>query len=1387
MALKIKINTKPTNINTSNKVELSPKLNKEDEMISALYKKMETISHILKRPQMYMGKMNETKEEMYVLSKDSLSIIKEEVSYVPAILKLFDEVISNALDQYIRINNYIIDQDRIRKGEIPSNIKIDMNKKYIPVSYINVNINENEIIVENNGTGFDVVLHPEHNIYIPQLLLFNPMAGTNFDDDNEKRQSTGLNGIGVTLLAIMSSQFKVETIDDHRGLKYEQTVKNNLSEINEPIITKCKSKPYTKITFNLDFKQFKINNLNDGDIIRLIKKRIYDISAISHTQYNNKLKVSINNEEIKVCNFEKYINMFIGGSKDYPRQYVKINDNLEICITCSEDGKNENVSYVNGINTYKGGTHVDMILNYIARHMLKMYTDTSKNKTPPTLSQIKDNIMLFVNIRISNPQFSGQTKEELETHSKDFGMKFELDDEIIKKLLSARMCIMENAKKLANFKAEKDQSKTDGKIKNKKIMLPKIIDALYAKDNLTKRKKCVLIVTEGDSAATSAISALSALEEEDRKYYGIMPLKGKIINLKDKQQVRFDNNSEIAGIKQLVGLRQGIDYSIESNRNELRYHRIMVLTDADSDGVHISGLIFNLFHTYWKELLKIDGFLYTVLTPNVIVTIKSNTKSNKQTNVLKKFYSLASFDKWKNSDEARNNSNWTIKYYKGLGSSNTTEVKEWFINPKTQDYSWSNHIYNTGDDDIINSIVNRNNSNVDANANIDVSLSSSKFSKIKLEDILKSKKKNKDLNVDEDEDEDEDENASDSDDESNETKSICSVASSSDHEKYVKDYIDFFQSYKSEDLSDLAIMMGFSGKLADIRKGWITTYLQRKANGTINYELNEQPKMNYFDFITHKFVEYSVDNVDRSLPNLLDGLKISQRKILYICLKFSILKEIKVAQLSGRVAEYSDYHHGEVSLAEAIICMAQNYVGSNNINLLVPEGQFGSRVKNGNDSASPRYIHTYLNNITSMIFNKEDEYLYEYMDSDGTPIEPVYYTPIIPMILVNGSVGIGSGWSTSVPCFNPRDIINNIKLYLTDKSQKLTKMIPWYRGFKGTITEIKRGEFKVTGVYNRSDDKTINITELPVGTNKCKSFSDYKEFAESLVIGNDNLSKSKDDSKSKPKAKIVKQYLEDVECLYTDITFNCKLIFPNKESLDELMSNIDKFEKDFKLTTIIKTTNMHLHNADGIITKYKSAEHILEEFADIRLKFYKERKDLMLSNIQNEIDKINEKVRFLEYQNDNIHELKVQHCTKKSLIELLEKYNFKKLGGKVQKKMYNKITGNTNANEDLNISSQDDIDKSEDINKASYNYLINMPIYSLTIDKLEQLRKELPPLLEKYNKLDSTTIQTLWFNDLTEIENELDKFDVKWGEEYNINEISKTKSKVKINKLKLKV
>ena len=177
----------------------------------------------------------------------------------------------------------------------------------------------------------------------------------------------------------------------------------------------------------------------------------------------------------------------------------------------------------------------------------------------------------------------------------------------------------------------------------------------------------------------------------------------------------------------------------------------------------------------------------------------------------------------------------------------------------------------------------------------------------------------------------------------------------------------------------------------------------------------------------------------------------------------------------------------------------------------------------------------------------------------------------------------------------------------------------------------------------------------------------------------------------------------------------------------------------------------------------------------------------MLSNIQNEIDKINEKVRFLEYQNDNTHELKVQHCTKKSLIELLEKYNFKKLGGKVQKKMYNKITGNTNANEDIDISSQDDNDKSEDMNKASYNYLINMPIYSLTIDKLEQLRKELPPLLEKYNKLDSTTIQTLWFNDLTEIENELDKFDVKWNEEYNINEISKTKSKVKINKLKLKV
>ena len=165
----------------------------------------------------------------------------------------------------------------------------------------------------------------------------------------------------------------------------------------------------------------------------------------------------------------------------------------------------------------------------------------------------------------------------------------------------------------------------------------------------------------------------------------------------------------------------------------------------------------------------------------------------------------------------------------------------------------------------------------------------------------------------------------------------------------------------------------------------------------------------------------------------MDGLKTSLRKILFAAFKKNLTTEIKVAQFSGYVSEHSCYHHGEASLNGAIVGLAQNFVGSNNINLLIPAGQFGSRNKGGDDSASERYIFTQLNRITRSIFPQTDDAILKYLNDDGTPVEPIFYAPIIPMILVNGSKGIGTGFSTDIMSYNPLQIIDYLKSKLNSE------------------------------------------------------------------------------------------------------------------------------------------------------------------------------------------------------------------------------------------------------------------------------------------------------------------------------------------------------------------
>lgn len=242
------------------------------------------------------------------------------------------------------------------------------------------------------------------------------------------------------------------------------------------------------------------------------------------------------------------------------------------------------------------------------------------------------------------------------------------------------------------------------------------------------------------------------------------------------------------------------------------------------------------------------------------------------------------------------------------------------------------------------------------------------------------------------------------------------------------------------------IEMAFAKNKVEERKKW----LNRVEKDTfLNYRDAQKYGVNYSDFINRELVLFSqYDNV-RSIPHLLDGFKPSQRKVLYACFKKKLKNEIKVAQLAGYIGEHSAYHHGDMSLNGTIIGMAQSYCGSNNVNLLFPGGQFGTRRMGGKDHASARYIFTRLEKIARTIFHPDDDALLTYLNDDGLSIEPEYYMPVIPMVLVNGSDGIGTGWSTTIQNHDPREIIANIRKMINGEEPE--EMHPHFDGYTGEV------------------------------------------------------------------------------------------------------------------------------------------------------------------------------------------------------------------------------------------------------------------------------------------------------------------------------------------------
>lgn len=1236
-----------------------------------VYTQLTLHEHVLQRPNIYIGNIESEPTFDFIYNEENNQIVKKKFNTNYGLIKIISEIIENATDESIRSRSCTV---------------------------IKVNVTKDEISVMNNGNGISITLQEGKDMYIPQFLFSELLTSSNYVDQQDDNL-IGVNGIGAKATNIFSKEFKIEIVNTIQKKKYTQNFKNNMYDIEKPIITDTDEKRgYAKFTFKPDFEKFGMTCLSD-DLINLLYKKIIDVSLCS----KKNLKVYFNNNHIKVKTLEEYIKLYYPTVENESKIITELENEWKIGVVYIPDNEFQQVSFVNGAITMNGGTHVNFIIKKITDYLtekikVRLTTNNKKDNKNSLVKQsyIESNLSIFVIANVNKPQFDSQSKTTLKSRITD--KMIQIPDSFLKQIEDTG--IVENVINFIKIKTDAELKKTDGK-KSRKVDVDKYLPANKAGGPYSH--KCRLIITEGDSAKSFAVRGRETIGCD---YYGVFPIRGKMLNVRDVAINKITRNQEITSIKKIIGLEQGKVYDTESVK-KLNYGGILILTDQDLDGYHIKGLIINFIHSFWRELCQIDGFFQTLQTPILKATY------GRQQQI---FYNEQNYKEWESSIGPEINK-WTIKYYKGLGTSKPEEVDECFadFDNKLISFTWEDIKLNVETaEKIACEFIDANLSATSAEENVDInneqninmtttttttttpSLSDNLSGAIK---IPKRKKRNEKI----------------------------------DKHKCIID---------DPTISDDAITLAFSKDRVQDRKEWLKEY---KSD---NILIVKDQKISYSDFINKELIHFSNDDNIRSIPSIWDGLKPSQRKILFTVLECPPPRRtgIKVANLASKVSDRTNYAHGENSLAGAIINMAQQFPGSNNINLLYPNGAFGTLMKGGEDAAATRYIFTSLDNLTRLIFRKEDDIILKTRVEENKEVEPENYYGIVPMCLINGVKGIGTGFSTDIPAYNPIDIIDNLLLMIDDKDEQKVELIPWYNGHKGTIerynhcTYISHAKYVIDNKNNRSK---IKISELPVGV----WWANYE-----IAI------------KEKDKKLKENNMIKNIKNNSGSNTVNIEITLePGK--LQELIRN-DILEKELGLYSIIKTSNMMLYNSNGKLELYNGPDDVMVDFYNRRSRLYKIRKALYLRIINNQLKLINWKKKFIEdYLNGTIL---IAHKTKAEVIAQLIK-----LG-------YPKLSPHINAIDENDVKNDNDIETNEHEHKIpikTYNYITDLRLFALTKDEYEKLTCQFNDKQIEYNNYEKTTWKDLWKQELIELKNAY----IKWVPNV-LNSLSASGSK---NKKKL--
>jgi len=641
------------------------------------YKQYDHRTHVYMKPDTYIGADEKVVRDEWLYDIQNGRMINSTIDFVPGCERLCLEILTNASDNVGRSR---------RAGVDPGRIDIMMDNSSISIT--------------NYGLPIPIEIHPDEKVYVPQMIFGSLLTSSNYEVE---RHEAGTNGIGAKAANIFSTEFMVIIHDHIRHLKYTQIWNNNMTIRGDPIIEQYTGKNSSvQVVYKMDFARFGYpvpvtspNGEKTGgyppEAFALFARHAIDIS------FTAKTVVTFNGHEFNYVNIRDYARLYFGDSVDtaivhyqWPAGTEVINKKkgyqvarnpaitaeIELIAIDTPDAGNH-VSFVNCMMTRDGGVHVnaavkavgDSAVQMINENMLKKLTRQNKGKELDakekrahtiTINDVKPHISILLSVKVINPKFTSQTKTMLHSPVPRITISEDELRSITRWQLIDRLYAALEAKQFSSM------AKTDGKLK-RYVRLLKGIDANNA--GKAQRHQCVLYITEGRSGAGYA-NKLVALVPGGRDNIGVLPMKGKLFNVMGKDIFQIEKNKEIKELKKMLGLCEGLDYLDSNNFNKLRYGAIMIMADSDVDGKHIIGLILNFFYCRFPSLLA-RGFVMYYRTPTLRVTFNRNTL---------KFYTQREYDEWKAATP--NYKNWKHKYYKGLGTSKDSEIKDDFRTPR---------------------------------------------------------------------------------------------------------------------------------------------------------------------------------------------------------------------------------------------------------------------------------------------------------------------------------------------------------------------------------------------------------------------------------------------------------------------------------------------------------------------------------------------------------------------------------------------------------------------------------------------------------------------------------------------------------------------------------